>query len=142
MPRQPKLSASSHELVLNTLRKNIRPLSAYAILEKLHKFGVKSPPIVYRALNALIESGKVHKINELNTFVACDCDDNHRHSLSVLTICQSCKKVSELHDHSVINHLTKLMSFDIGIVKQAVIELPIRCKDCTIGIKKPARLRA
>jgi Fur family transcriptional regulator, zinc uptake regulator len=130
MPRPSKSSISSPELVLKVLRKNAQPLSAYAILEKVQKFGIKSPPIVYRALDALMESGKVHKINELNTFVACDCEDDHQHSLSALTICQNCHEVHELHDHVVIDHLTKLKALNIDLVSQAVIELPIICDKC------------
>jgi Fur family zinc uptake transcriptional regulator len=130
MTRSSKSSTSSPELILNVLRKNAAPLSAYAILEKVGKFGIKSPPIVYRALNSLIESGKVHKINELNSFVACDCDDDHQHLLSVLTVCQSCNEVNEIHDHKITDHLTKLSAFNIDLVKQAVIELPVICSKC------------
>ena len=118
--------------MLKVLQRNVQPLSAYAILEKVQKFGIKSPPIVYRALQALMESGKVHKINELNSFVACDCNDNHQHLLSVLTICQNCNEVHELHNHAVIDHLVKLKSLKINLVKQAVIELPIICKKCAV----------
>jgi len=132
MPRPSKLSTSPQELILNTLIENEQPLSAYAILEKVVKFGIKSPPIVYRALDALMTKGKVHKINELNSFIACNCDDDHQHLLSVLTICQSCAKVGELHDHGVINHLAKLRDFDIGLTNQAVIELPITCSNCAV----------
>ncbi len=53
MPRPSKLSASAADLVLKELKKNIKPLSAYDLLEKLRKTGIKSPPIVYRALENL-----------------------------------------------------------------------------------------
>lgn len=132
MPRPSKLSAPSPELVLKILRKNVEPLSAYEVLERARKFGIKSPPIVYRALDSLIEMGKVHKINELNSFVACDCDDDHQHLLSVLTICQKCNEVHELHDHNVIDHLSKLKSLNINLALQAVIELPIMCNKCAL----------
>ena len=131
MPRTSKLSSPSPELVLNILRKNIGPLRAYEVLEKAHKFGIKSPPIVYRALDSLIEMGKVHKINELNSFIACNCDDDHEHSLTVLTVCQNCSKVSEIHDHSVIDHLIKLKNLDVNLAKQAVIQLPVICSKCS-----------
>ena len=104
MSRLSKLSASSPELVLRVLQSNVKPLSAYEILEKVKEFGIKSPPIVYRALDALIKIGKVHKINELNTFIACDCEEDHQHLLSILTICLSCNEFSELHDHIVIDY--------------------------------------
>lgn len=133
MSRPLKTALSSQELVLKTLRKNVQPLSAYAILEKLHKFGIKSPPIVYRALDSLIESGKVHKINELNSFVACDCEDDHHHLLSVLTVCQGCNEVNEIHDHKVNDNLEKLRDLGINLALQAVIELPTICDKCALA---------
>lgn len=130
MSRLMNSSSSSYDLVLKILRKNIQPLSAYSILEKVQKFGIKSPPIIYRALEKLIKLGKVHKINELNSFIACDCNDKHNHLLSVLTICQNCTKVSEIHDQKVIDHLVKLKMLDITLIKDAVIELPVTCNAC------------
>ena len=132
MSRLSKLSASSPELVLRVLQSNVKPLSAYEILEKVKEFGIKSPPIVYRALDTLMKIGKVHKINELNTFIACDCEEDHQHLLSILTICQSCNDVSELHDHIVIDHLAKLRTLNIYLANKAVIELPIMCQNCII----------
>jgi Fur family zinc uptake transcriptional regulator len=132
MSRLSKLSASSPELVLRVLQSNVKPLSAYEILEKVKEFGIKSPPIVYRALDTLMKIGKVHKINELNTFIACDCEEDHQHLLSILTICQSCNEVSELHDHIVIDHLAKLRTLNIYLANKAVIELPIMCQNCII----------
>ncbi len=130
MPRPSKLSASAADLVLKELKKNIKPLSAYDLLEKLRKTGIKSPPIVYRALENLTESGKVHKINELNTYVACDCEDDHKHSLSVIMVCQRCNKVNEAHDHALIKHFEKLSKLGINLAEQAVIELPVVCCEC------------
>ena len=132
MSRLSKLSASSPELVLRVLQSNVKPLSAYEILEKVKEFGIKSPPIVYRALDTLMKIGRVHKINELDTFIACDCEEDHQHLLSILTICQSCNEVSELHDHIVIDHLEKLRTLNIYLANKAVIELPIMCQNCII----------
>lgn len=130
MARPSSLPAPAEELVLSCLRKSKKPLSAYDILEKVNKFGIKSSPIVYRALEALMKNGVAHKINELNAFVACACAENHHHDVSVLTICQGCKRVDELHDHAVIHHLTKLRKLSVNLTKSAVLELPITCNTC------------
>lgn len=130
MARPSSLPKPADELVLSALQKSKQPLSAYAILEKVKKFGVKSSPIVYRALDTLVKSGKAHKINELNAFVACACEADHHHDVSVLTICQDCKQVEELHDHEVIHHLTKLRKLQVNLPHAAVVELPVTCVDC------------
>jgi Fur family zinc uptake transcriptional regulator len=130
MARPSTLSAPSQELVLSALRKSKAPLTAYSLLEKLKKTGIKSPPVVYRALDALIKNGAVHKIKALGAFVACNCNDGHTHTLSVLTVCGSCAQVEELHDHAVIDHLDGLRRLKIGLTERAVIELPVTCRAC------------
>ena len=130
MARPSSLPKPAEELILSALRKSRRPLSAYSLLEKVKKFGVRSSPIVYRALETLVKQGEAHKINELNAYVACACDAGHSHEVSVLTVCQGCKCVNELHDHAIIHHLIKLRDLDVNLSQAAVLELPVTCKDC------------
>jgi Fur family transcriptional regulator, zinc uptake regulator len=130
MVRPSSLPAPAEELVLGALRRSKKPLSAYDILEKVEKFGIKSSPIVYRALEVLMKNGSAHKINELGAFVACDCTADHHHDVSVLTVCKGCKRVDELHDHAVIHHLTNLRKLHVNLIKSAVVELPITCQNC------------
>ena len=130
MPRSSRLQVNPSDLVLKALKKSRKPLSAYELLEKLHSHGVKGPPIVYRALEGLMQKGAVHKIKELSAFVACNCAKDHHHSLSVLTVCGACHKVAELHDHAIIDQLEGLRSYGVPLREHAVIELPITCGDC------------
>ena len=130
MARPSSLSAPAEILVLNALRKAGEPQTAYALLEKLKKSGIKSPPIIYRALDALIKNVAVHKIKELGAFVACDCSQDHHHALSVLTVCGDCKEVEELHDHTIIHQLENLRKSGVRLQSHAVIELPITCNAC------------
>lgn len=130
MARPSSLPKPAEELVLGALRKSKQPMSAYAILEKVSRFGIKSSPIVYRALEQLMKSGRAHKINELNSFVACACTADHHHDVSVLTVCHGCKRVEELHDHDVIHYLTKLRKLQVNLRHAAVVELPVTCNNC------------
>ncbi|MFZ4542031.1 MAG: Fur family transcriptional regulator [Rickettsiales bacterium] len=130
MGRPSSLSAPAAELVLKVLRKSEEPMTAYTLLEKLKKSGIKSAPIIYRALESLMKEGAVHKIKELGAYVACDCSKDHKHALSVLTVCHDCHKVSELHDHTVIHQLENLRKSGIRLTEHAVIELPITCNAC------------
>ena len=130
MARPSTLPAPANELVLKALRKSNLPMTAYRLLEKLKKSGVKSAPIIYRALDTLMEQGVVHKIKELGAFVACNCAKSHKHALSVLTVCGGCKDVKELHDHAVIHQLEGLRKQGVRLQEHAVIELPITCNAC------------
>ena len=130
MGRPSSLSAPASALVLRMLRKSAHPMTAYSLLEKLKKSGIKSAPIIYRALDALMKEGAVHKIKELGAYVACDCAKSHNHTLSVLTVCHGCNKVAELHDHAVIHQLENLRNSGIRLTENAVIELPVTCNAC------------
>ncbi len=130
MARPSTLSAPSQDLVLSVLRRSKTPLTAYGLLARLKKSGIKSPPIVYRALEALARRGAVHKIKAQGAFIACNCAPDHKHALSVLAVCGGCDEVKELHDHGVINHLERLRSRGIRLSEHAVIELPVTCKSC------------
>jgi Fur family zinc uptake transcriptional regulator len=130
MARPSTLPAPAEDLVLKELRRSKKPLGAYDVLEKVKKFGIKNSPVVYRALDALMKEGVVHKIHALNTFVACNCNADHEHNLSVLTICHDCHDVEELHDHDVIHQLESLRKRGVRLLKHAVIELPVTCEAC------------
>lgn len=130
MARPSALPVHPKELALKLLRKQKRPMSAYDILEKLKPAGVRGAPVVYRALEALMKDGLVHRIQTLNAYLACDCSKNHDHAISLLTICSDCKAVKELHDHDVIHQLEGLRKHGVALNQQAVIELPITCKSC------------
>lgn len=130
MARPSTLPAPAEELVLKALKRSKKPLSAYDLLEKVGRFGIKSSPIVYRALAALTQRGAAHKIHALNAYVACACGADHDHDLSIITICRACQRVDELHDHAVIHHLTKLRRMQVNLPHAAVVELPVTCKGC------------
>ncbi len=132
MARPSTLPAPAEELVLKELRKIRTPLGAYSILEKVKKFGINNSPVVYRALEALIVRGDVHKINELNAFVACNCDPDHKHALSVLAVCGDCSLVEELHDHGIIHQIEGLRKKGVRLREHAVVELPILCDNCAV----------
>ena len=130
MARPSLLPVPAENLVLKTLRQSQRPLGAYEILRRLQRFGVKSSPIIYRALELLMGRGEVHKVKELNAYVACDCEPGHSHSLSVLTVCGECREVQEVHDHGVIRDLEGLRARGVPLLLDAVVELPVLCPTC------------
>ena len=130
MARPSSYPVHPRDLVLNALKNSHKPMSAYDLLEWLKPQGIKAPTIIYRALDALIREGAVHKIKELGAFVACDCTGDHTHALSVLTVCHDCHNVAELHDHTVIHQLESLRGHGVRLTEHAVIELPITCEAC------------
>ena len=82
--------------VLDVLHKHDKPMTAYAILDRMK---VTEPdlaaPTIYRALAALTDQGRAHKLESIKAFVPCRCD--HEAAVPVLAICGDCGTVEE-HD--------------------------------------------
>jgi len=62
----------NQKTVLDILENSSEPLKAYTILFDIQKKGIKSPLQVYRALDKLVELGKIHKVESLNSFIICN----------------------------------------------------------------------
>ncbi len=131
MSRPSTLPKPAEELVLKELRRHGKAMGAYALLKILKPMGISAPPIIYRALQKLIDRGEVHKIRELNAYIACNCDGHgHQHSLSLLTVCSQCATVSEIHNHAIMDQFEALRGQGIVLAEHAVIELPVICEQC------------
>ena len=95
--------------VLAVLRRCRDPMSAYDVLGVLREANPRiAPPTIYRALSALREGGRVHRIESLNAYIACQCD-RHQNA-SVLSICDACGAVEEC----VATDLLPLLSSIVG----------------------------
>ena len=89
MLKQETLS-KNQQIVLDYIEKVNEPIKAYSILHNVQKKGIKAPLQVYRALDKLVEIGKIHKIESRNAFVAC------KKIQIAFSICESCEEVSEI----------------------------------------------
>ena len=68
---QAQTLSKNQQIVLDIIEKAKGPLKAYSILFNVQKKGINAPQQIYRALDKLIEIGKIHKIESKNAFVAC-----------------------------------------------------------------------
>jgi len=130
MARPSSLPAPAPQLVFEQLHKAAIPMTAYELLEALRSSGIKSAPIIYRALQVLIQESKVHKLKELRAFVVRDTHQKSHQTLSLFTVCSLCKDVDELHDETVIHQLENLKKSGMRLQDNAIIELPIICDMC------------
>ena len=81
--------------VLRLLLESTEPSKAYDLLANLDGEGSAKPPTVYRALDFLMTSGLVHKVEALNAFVG--CTHAHDEGGAELFICSDCGSVEERH---------------------------------------------
>jgi Fur family zinc uptake transcriptional regulator len=128
MAEQRKLSPHNQK-VFDLLHEAEKPLSAYEILDKLRRHGFRSPPTVYRALDYLVKHGLVHRLESLNSFVACQHHEDHDH-ISQFVLCTSCGSVQELEDKSLLKLAKKLGEKFLAQVNKEVFELSGICHSC------------
>ena len=86
----------NQSLVLEVLESHQNPLSAYSILEQLADAGLRAPPQVYRALEKLIDYGLIHKLESINSYVACQHRHCGSHQVTSFAICDTCERVLEI----------------------------------------------
>ena len=98
--------SKNQKIVLDYIEKANQPLKAYYILFNVQKKGIKAPPQVYRALDRLVEIGKVHKIESKNAFVACKNSNCTISNATAFSICDSCEKVTEISNPKLSKYLS------------------------------------
>lgn len=118
--------------VLEVLGGHTSALSAYDLLEELRKTNPKiAPPTIYRALAALMEQRRVHRIESLNAFMACQC--GYHQNDSILLICEVCGTVKESVMPDILTPLSKIIGKSDFLPSRHVIEVHGVCASCAGG---------
>lgn len=124
-------------LVLGALQRSSAPLSAYSLLDQLRDDGFRAPLQVYRALDKLMEFGFVHRLESLNSFVACahrhdhhEHDHPHAHGLVAFAICDRCNQVEEFSDDAIEDRLTGWARTNGFKLEKTTIEMRGTCAAC------------
>ena len=109
-----------------------KPIKAYDLLELVREgegAGAAAPPTVYRALDFLLANGFIHKLESVNSFVACHHPSTDQHSVPFL-ICNRCHSAVELEDRGVVDALDA-RARALGFVPQAqTLEVHGLCARC------------
>lgn len=117
--------------VLEELASSHCAIGAYEILERLaRKGGGRLAPIsVYRALDALLEAGIVHRLESRNAFFAClvpHPGDRHQVVLS----CEHCGVVAEVEGEGVFQSIAGAARTAGFAPKRSVVEVAGACERC------------
>tara|TARA_B100001121_G_scaffold122616_1_gene107488 strand:+ start:545 stop:937 length:393 start_codon:yes stop_codon:yes gene_type:complete len=120
----------NQQIVLEIIEKAKGPLKAYSILFNVQKKGINAPQQIYRALDKLIEIGKIHKIESQNAFVACRNSNCEITKATAFSICESCEKVDEISDKSLSKYLSGYSDKKGMKFKKFNLEFFGICKKC------------
>ena len=122
--------SKNQQIIFDLIHKSPEPLKAYTILFNVQKKGINAPPQVYRALDKLVEIGKIHKIESKNAFVACKNSDCEISKATAFSICESCEVVDEISDVKLSKYLSSFNHKKGMKFKRFNLEFFGLCKKC------------
>ena len=129
MQKQHSLS-KNQQIILDLIVKSSEPLKAYSILFNVQKKGINAPLQVYRALDKLVEIGKIHKIESRNAFIACQNSSCQISKATAFSICESCEMVDEISDAKLTKYLSSFSDKKGTKYKRFNLEFFGLCKKC------------
>ena len=125
-----QLLSKNQQIVLEIIERAKEPLKAYSILFNVQKKGINAPQQIYRALDKLIEIGKIHKIESKNAFVACKNANCEVSKATAFSICESCENVSEISNSKLWKYLSNFSDNSGMKYSKYNLEFFGLCKKC------------
>jgi Fur family transcriptional regulator, zinc uptake regulator len=107
-------------------------VGAYEVLDRLAKKGTRLAPIsVYRALDALLEAGVVHRLESKNSYFACRRMHKPRTGRPPIFLsCEKCGAVQEVDGDEIfraIDHAADEVQFETRV---RFVEVSGTCQEC------------
>ena len=131
MQKQYNLS-KNQKIIFDIIHNSSEPLKAYSILFNVQKKGIKAPLQVYRALDKLVEIGKIHKIESRNAFIACQNSSCQISNATAFSICESCEKISEISNSKLSKYLSNFSDKSGMKYNKYNLEFFGLCKKCKV----------
>ena len=120
----------NQQIIFDLIDKSPEQLKDYSILFNVQKKGIKAPLQVYRALDKLVEMGKIHKIESRNAFIACQNSSCQVSKATAFSICEMCEKITERSSSSLSKYLANFKDKDGMKYSKYNLEFFGLCKKC------------
>ena len=119
-------------LVLRFLLEASGPVKAYDMVETARLEGVKlTPASIYRVLDHLQATGLVHKVNSINSFVACSHEESGSSHHPLILVCPDCRKATEINDSDLSEALFSRLASLGHEVAEGSVEIHGLCGLCS-----------
>ena len=130
--KKKKSLTPSRTLVIKTLSKHKKPISAYELRDEINNNGDVSINIsqIYRVLEFWIDLGLIHKISSINKFVLCITpEEKHTHMLNLCTVCE--KVFETCNEQMGLNLKKSTAKLDLAFNNTRSVEIPVICPQCS-----------
>jgi Fur family zinc uptake transcriptional regulator len=120
------------ESVLEVVASSHEAVGAYDVLARLSKAGRKLAPIsVYRAIEALLDAGVVHRLESRNAYFACHAQHSGTaEGDTVVLVCEVCGRVAEVDSGAMREAIATASSAARFVPRRTVAEVAGTCRDC------------
>ena len=130
--KRKKSLTPSRTLIIKTLSKHKKPISAYQLRDEINNHREVNINIsqIYRVLEFWIDLGLIHKISSINKFLLCRTpDEKHTHMLNYCTVCET---VFETCNKQMGLNLKKSTAkLDLAFNNTRSVEIPVICPQCS-----------
>jgi Fur family zinc uptake transcriptional regulator len=117
--------------VLEEVASSHKAIGAYEVLERLASRDKRrlAPISVYRALDALVAAGLVHRLESRNAFFACH-SAHASHRRHIVLACGTCGTVAEMAAPDVFAGIVKVAEAASFRVDHTLVEVIGACEAC------------
>ena len=130
--KKKKSLTPSRTLVIKTLSKHKKPISAYELRDEINNNGDVNINIsqIYRVLDFWIDLGLIHKISSINKFLLCITpEEKHTHMLNFCTVCE--KVFETCNEQMGLNFKKSTAKLDLAFNNTRSVEIPVICPQCS-----------
>jgi Fur family zinc uptake transcriptional regulator len=109
-------------------------IGAYDILGRLAEKGTRLAPIsIYRALDALLEAGVIHRLESRNAYFACRRlhQDHIPGTRPIVLVCETCGTVAEVDGEGVFENIDRAAEAAGFTPRVRFVEISGTCPRCT-----------
>ena len=106
-------------------------IGAYDIIDRLSDKGTRLAPIsVYRSIDALMETGVIHRLESKNAYFACRRHEHGKKGRPIFLACEECGGVQEVGAQIVFDTIKGLAQSTGFQPKVKFVEVSGVCRDC------------
>ena len=130
--KKKKSLTPSRTLVIKTLAKHNKPISAYELRDEINKNKDVRINIsqIYRVLEFWIDLGLIHKISSINKFLLCRTpDEKHTHMLNYCTVCETVYETC--NERMGLNLKKSTAKLNLAFNNTRSVEIPVICPQCS-----------
>ena len=130
--KKKKSLTPSRTLVIKTLSKHKKPISAYELRDEINKnkdlrINISQIGVIHKK-NLLIED--IYKISSINKFFLCITpEEKHTHMLNFCTVCE--KVFETCNKRMGLNLKKSTAKLDLAFNNTRSVEIPVICPQCS-----------